>query len=143
LYPTPIADLSLIASQEDVEAAISNPECTILDVRSDLEYTGQRFWPSGAPQDNGRSGHVPGAVNVPIDLLLGEDGKLKNVEALSAEFEKAAVDANKKIITYCTIGNRASNAWWGLTHLLGFPNVSVYYGSWSEWGTSPDTPIES
>jgi thiosulfate/3-mercaptopyruvate sulfurtransferase len=45
-------------------------------------------------------------------------------------------------VTYCTIGNRASEAATILTYLLGYPDVRVYYGSWAEWGTQADTPTE-
>ena len=47
------------------------------------------------------------------------------------------------MITYCTIGNRASEAWFALKYLLGYPNARVYYGSWVEWGKDADAPIET
>ena len=47
------------------------------------------------------------------------------------------------MITYCTIGNRASEAWFALKCLLGYPNARVYYGSWVEWGKAADTQIEA
>ena len=46
------------------------------------------------------------------------------------------------MITYCTIGNRASEAWFALKYLLDYPDARVYYGSWVEWGKEIDTPVE-
>src|SRR4051794_38975422 len=59
---------SILASRQAVDAAIGQPDQVVLDVRSELEYSGERFWPSGATADTGRAGHVPGAVSIPIEL---------------------------------------------------------------------------
>ena len=136
-------DARLLATRDAIEAAIGDPKQVILDVRSDLEYTGERFWPSGATEDTGRAGHVPGAVSVPIDLLRADDGTSRSPAELQAIFDRAGVTKDKSVITYCTIGNRASEAWFALTYLLGYPDVRVYYGSWVDWGRAADTPIET
>ena len=47
-----------------------------------------------------------------------------------------------ELITYCTIGGRASTAWFVLTYLLGRDHVRVYDGSWAEWGKMAGTPVE-
>ena len=47
------------------------------------------------------------------------------------------------MITYCTIGNRASEAWFALRYGLGYPNARVYYDSWAVWGKLTDTPVEA
>ena len=133
----------VLATREDVERAISDPNTQIVDVRSTLEYNGERFWPSGAAADAGRTGHVPNAVSVPIDRLRTDDGVLRSVEELRSVFDDAGVSSEKNVITYCTIGNRASQAWFALKYLLGYPHVRVYYGSWVDWGKRADTPIES
>jgi thiosulfate/3-mercaptopyruvate sulfurtransferase len=138
----PAAVSAILATREAVERAIEDPTKVLLDVRSDLEYTGERFWPSGAKEGAGRPGHIPGATNVPIDLLRTENGGLKPPDELQRVFDGAGVTKDKGVITYCTIGNRASQAWFALTCVLGYPDVRVYYGSWVEWGKRTDTPIE-
>jgi thiosulfate/3-mercaptopyruvate sulfurtransferase len=52
------------------------------------------------------------------------------------------VTDDKAVITYCRIGERSSHTWFVLSYLLGFPRVSNYDGSWSEWGNSVGLPIE-
>lgn len=137
-----IEDAKLLASRQAVEAAIRNPADVLLDVRSEDEYTGERFWPSGATADVGRAGHIPGAVNLPIDWLRTKNGTLKSADEIERILEAAGVTRDKSVVTYCTIGNRASEAWFALTQLLGYPDVRVYYGSWVEWGKASDTPVE-
>jgi thiosulfate/3-mercaptopyruvate sulfurtransferase len=141
--PQLVENAAVFAAREAVEAAMADPAQVVLDVRAESEYSGERFWPSGATADVGRAGHVPGAVNVPIDLLRAEDGTLKSVGELRPIFEQAGVTKDKTVIVYCTIGNRASEAWFALTYLLGYPDVRVYYGSWVEWGKAIDTPVET
>jgi thiosulfate/3-mercaptopyruvate sulfurtransferase len=141
-YPLAAASPDLLASRADVEAASADAGDVLLDVRAELEYNGDRFWPSGATADAGRAGHVPGAISVPIDLLRNEDDTPKPVAELRSVLERAGVTSEKKVITYCTIGNRASQAWFALKYLLGYPDVSVYYGSWVEWGKTADAPVE-
>jgi thiosulfate/3-mercaptopyruvate sulfurtransferase len=46
-----------------VAGAIGDPGTTIVDVRSEAEYQGERFWPSGGMEPGGRAGHVPSAVH--------------------------------------------------------------------------------
>ncbi|MFI5010425.1 MAG: sulfurtransferase [Solirubrobacterales bacterium] len=143
-YPLPPPNAEVFASRATIEAAIGgDTESLLLDVRADLEYNGERFWPSGATADVGRAGHLPGAISVPIDLLRNEDDTLKSTDELSRALDRAGVMSERKVIVYCTIGNRASLAWYALKYLLGYPHVSVYYASWVEWGKAADTPVES
>jgi thiosulfate/3-mercaptopyruvate sulfurtransferase len=124
-----------------VHAAIDEPTVTIADVRSEAEFRGDAFWPSGAAQPGGRAGHVPTAVHVPVDAVLDERGRYRDAAALRQIF--AAVDpaGDTPVITYCAIGGRASTAWFVLTDLLGRSGVAVYDGSWAEWGRAAGTPV--
>ena len=142
-YRLASADSSVLASQKDLEAAIKDKNSVILDVRSDAEYRGERFWPSGATADTGRAGHIRNAIHVPIDIVRSDGGAIKSEEELREIYVRAGVTPERRVITYCTIGNRASLAWFILSEVLNYPNVAVYHGSYVEWGKLPDTPIDT
>ena len=124
------------ASKQAVQDMIGRPGVIFLDTRSDAEYKGERFWPSGATAGAGRPGHLPGAVHVHIDLLRTADGTFRPEDEMRGVLESHGVTPESKVVSYCTIGNRASQAWFALSYLLGYKDVQVYYGSWAEWGTA-------
>ena len=134
-------DRGIRADRHGVEGGIGRSDTTIVDVRSDAEYHGERFWPSGAPEPGGRAGHVPSAVHVPVDGLYDKCGSFLPPNELRPVFASLDLAGEDDLVTYCTIGGRAATAWFVLTHLLGRKGVRVYDGSWAEWGRTPDTPI--
>ncbi len=111
----------IMATRAAMQSAIGDPGKLVLDVRSPLEYSGERFWPSGVTEGAGRSGHVPGAVSVPIDLMRTESGAWKAPRALQRIFDDAGVTKDTTVITYFTIGNRATQAWFALKYPARIP----------------------
>jgi thiosulfate/3-mercaptopyruvate sulfurtransferase len=91
----------------------------------------------------GRAGHVPSAVHQPIDGPYDERGSFRSAADLRGVFSAIDLGGDDELITYCTIGGRASTAWFVLTYLLGRGHVRVYDGSWVEWERMTGTPVES
>ena len=135
-------DLSVWADEAAVLQAIGKQGTTLVDVRSLEEYRGERFWPSGAMDPDGRAGHVPSAVHQPITDLYEEDGSFRSPVELREKFRPDVLDRDDDLVTYCTVGGRAATAWFVLTHLIGRDRVRVYDGSWAEWGRTPGAPVE-
>jgi thiosulfate/3-mercaptopyruvate sulfurtransferase len=141
-YTLHIEEATQLMSLDVLQDTLGSGDPVILDVRSDAEFSGERFWPSGATEGAGRPGHIPGAVHLHADLLRKADGTFKSAEELRQLFQNHGVVPERSVVTYCTIGARASEAALVLKYLLGYPDVRVYDGSWAQWGTRAQTPIE-
>ncbi len=135
-------DLSLRAKHQDVLSAISGSGSALVDVRSPDEFSGKIMAPPGLQETAQRTGHIPGAQSVPWSQAVAEDGTFKSDEELKQLYQPKGVTGDKNVIAYCRIGERSSHTWFALKYLLGYPNVKNYDGSWTEWGSMVDMPIE-
>lgn len=108
----------------------------IVDARPAGRFNGQ----VAEPRPGLRSGHIPGALNVPwTELVI--NGELKTTDEINEIFARQGVDFERPIIASCGSGVTAAVVVLALT-TLGVNGVSLYDGSWSEWGARTDLPIE-
>lgn len=142
-YMLPAAEPTQLMSLDALQGILGTGDPVILDVRSDSEFAGERFWPSGATEGAGRPGHIPSAVHLHANLLRTADGAFKNAAELRQLFQDIGVVPERSVVTYCTIGIRASEVALVLRYLLGYADARVYDGSWAEWGSRAETPIET
>jgi thiosulfate/3-mercaptopyruvate sulfurtransferase len=124
-----------------VKTAVKSRGCALVDVRSPEEFLGKvpRREDTNGPV---RAGHIPGARSIPWSLTCNEDGTFKSADELRSIFVAKDVTPDKEVITYCRVGDRASHTWFVLKHLLGYPRVRNYDGSWTEWGNLVGVAIE-
>jgi len=118
----------------------------LIDVRSPLEFSGEKLHMEGYPNEGAlRGGHIPGAKSVPwAKAIEAETGCYLNADSLKELYENQAglTKEDEQVVVYCRIGERSSHTWFALKFLLGYPNVRNYDGSWTEWGNLVGVPVE-
>lgn len=93
------------------------------------------------PRSGLRSGHMPGARNLPFGELMTAQQTLLTPVELRARFQQAGVNEHSAIITSCGSGLTAAVLNLGLL-VAGYPQGALYDGSWAEWAGRDDTPVE-
>ena len=126
----------LFCDFEAVLAAINDEHKAIIDARA----AGRFFGTAPEPRPGIRGGHMPSACNLPFPEVL-EAGRLRPPEELRRLFLNKATQ-EQQVITSCGSGITACvlilAAW-----ELGYRNLSVYDGSWAEWGVPSYLPVVS
>lgn len=123
-----------VVDTEQVKQALSKGE-QVLDARGSPRFKGE----APEPRTGVRSGHMPGAMNLPFGQIFNADGTMKRGDELKLAYETAGVDMNRPVITTCGSGVTAAVLSLGLAE-LGLGSL-LYDGSWSEWGARSDTPV--
>src|SRR6056297_1419408 len=126
----------LVKDVTQVSAASKLRDQEIIDARSPARFRGEE----DEPRPGLRAGHIPGSKNVHYSTLLNDDQTLKSPEETRAIFEAAGVDLDKPVITTCGSGVTAAILYLALER-LGKTDLSLYDGSWTEWGSYPDLKV--
>ncbi len=129
---------AIVRDVTQVAAASKLRDHEIIDARSAARFRGE----AEEPREGLRSGHIPNSKNVPFGTLLNTNGTMKEPEALKVAFEAAGVDLSKPAITTCGSGVTAAILYLALER-IGHPQISLYDGSWSEWGMYNDLKVET
>ena len=129
-------NVGAVATLADVRMAIADQSVQIVDARSPERYAGR----APEPRPDVRAGHMPGSFNVHYAKLV-ENGHLVPRERIEAAFRDAGVDPERPVITSCGSGITAAILTFALESIGREPR-GLYDGSWAEWGSRPDVPVE-
>ena len=125
-----------IASRATVRAHLHEKSYTLIDVRTPAEYDGKDVLPGIV-----RPGHIPGAVNLPLNLLFSSPTTLMDPAALKAAFAAQHIDRGTTLIFYCQDGARSSLGALAAVQ-AAFPYVRLYYLSYLDWQSDPNDPVD-
>ncbi|MDQ0207778.1 sulfurtransferase [Alkalicoccobacillus murimartini] len=120
-------------TRDEVLQRIGREDSVIIDARAPKRYSG-----ATEPLD-AKGGHIPGAINYFWEDLLDDSGNWKKGEALAEHFH--GLPRDKELIVYCGSGVTACPNVLALKE-AGFEDVKLYSGSWSDWVSYEDSPIE-
>lgn len=113
------------------------PGVVVLDARSPTEWSGATVSPGAT-----KAGRIPGAVNVEWkENVTGPEMVFKPASALRAMYAAKGLTPDKRIVVHCASGGRAAQSLFTLK-LLGYPHVRIYYGSFADYTSRPDAPVE-
>lgn len=138
-YPrhfTPRPNNALVRDFSQIITNLESRREQVIDLRSAGRFAGKEI----EPRPGVRPGHIPGSVNVPYTELSGESGTLKSRDELLEIFRRLGVETMRPSVMSCGSGITAAIGMLALS-ATGKEDVSLYDGSWSEWGGRADAPV--
>ena len=127
--------IDFLAGYEACVSLKDNPDTILLDTRPATWYEGQGPWI--------KPGHIPGAVNLPATRFLDEKNStlLKTEDEIRQILLLCGATPEKTIICSSSTGRAATVVFLILKFFLGYPDVLMYEGGFSEWSSYPYNPV--
>jgi len=129
-HPRPRPEL--LVDRGWILAHLDDPDVTLVDVRAPERFRGEV-----EPLDP-VAGHLPGAVNLPYAGNL-DGGRFLPPAALAERYARIAESGT--VVVYCGSGVSAAHGLMAL-EAVGVRGAKLYPGSWSDWVSHADAPIE-
>lgn len=127
------APKNVVVDAEFVQSLAGRPNHKLVDARAAVFYKGIE------PTMNGKSGHIPGAVNIPFSQITDNDAMIDR-DRVAVLFREAGIKAGDTIVAYCHIGQQGTAVVFA-ARLLGYP-VMLYDGSFQDWAVNNRGPVE-
>jgi len=137
---TPRMNNFLVRSVEQLIDNCTEQRELVIDARSADRFAGT----GDEPRAGLRKGHIPGSVSLPFNKLMDKEANLtmRSADEIAQIFADAGVDFKKQTVASCGSGVTACVIALA-AYLIGENEMAIYDGSWSEWGSRHDTPIET
>lgn len=138
----PKVNPDIVADADWIKSHLDDPKVALVDARTPAEYAG-----TTEIERLPRYGHIPGARNLPwLETFTmpwaadsGRATPLIDTDRLAAQLAEAGVTEGKQVLTYCTVGLRASHLYF-IARYLGY-RPKIYDGSMRDWAPRTALPV--